>query len=171
MKSIFGADYNKAKGARGASLVEFALVFPLFALLFFGIFEFGWYFYVQHTLQYATREGTRLALVGGTLAGPKGTQLSRLQSIVTTIQSDASLAVNLPSTAISIFPITAPYTNPSGWQAEQNAGNPGDFMRVVTQYTYTFLTPLIGHFFPGGSSLIQVETTYQNQNFPSSPGT
>jgi Flp pilus assembly protein TadG len=139
-------------------------VFPLFALLLFGTIEFGWYFFVQSTLQYATREGTRLALVGGTLAGPNGTQLTQVASIVKTIQNDASPAVNPSNITISIFPITAPYTNPTGWQGLQNAGNPGDYMRVVTQYNYIFLTPLIGQFFPGGS-VIQAETTYRNENF------
>jgi Flp pilus assembly protein TadG len=156
---------NQAEGVRGSTIVEFALVFPLFAMLLFGIMEFGWYFFVQHTLQYATREGTRLALVGATLTDPHGNPMTRAASIVETIQNDASLAVNPSQIAISIFPITAPYTNPSGWQGEQNAGNPGDYMRVVTQYTYTFLTPLIGQFFPGGS-VIQATTTYQNQMFP-----
>jgi len=164
MRRAAGAYDNQAKGVRGSTLVEFALVFPLFALLLFGSIEFGWYFYVEHTLQYATREGTRLALVGGTLAGPNGTQMTRVASIVATIQNDASLAVNPAKIAISIFPITAPYTNPTGWQGEQNAGNPGDYMRVVTQYNYTFLTPLIAQFFPGGS-VIQAETTYRNENF------
>jgi len=164
MRRAAGAYDNQAKGVRGSTLVEFALVFPLFALLLFGSIEFGWYFYVEHTLQYATREGTRLALVGGTLAGPNGTQMTRVASIVATIQNDASLAVNPAKIAISIFPITAPYTNPTGWQGQQNAGNPGDYMRVVTQYNYTFLTPLIGQFFPGGS-VIQAETTYRNENF------
>jgi len=139
-------------------------VFPLFALLLFGTIEFGWYFFVQSTLQYATREGTRLALVGGTLAGPNGSQMTRVASIVQTIQNDASPAVDPSKLTISIFPITAPYTNPTGWQGQQNAGNPGDYMRVVTQYNYTFLTPLIAQFFPGGS-VLQAETTYRNENF------
>ncbi len=47
--------------------MEFALTLPIFIILVIGIIEFGWYFFVQHTLQYATREGMRLALVGRTL--------------------------------------------------------------------------------------------------------
>ena len=49
--------------------MEFALTLPVFFILVIGIIEFGWYFFVQHTLQYATREGMRLALVGRTLNG------------------------------------------------------------------------------------------------------
>ena len=49
---------------QGATAVEFALVLPIFLLLTFAIIDFGRYFFVEHTLQYATREGMRLALVG-----------------------------------------------------------------------------------------------------------
>ncbi len=53
--------------------MEFALTLPIFIILVIGIIEFGWYFFVQHTLQYATREGMRLALVGRTINNPGGT--------------------------------------------------------------------------------------------------
>ena len=43
------------------------MTLPIFIILFIGIIEFGWYFFVQHTMQYATREGMRLALVGRTI--------------------------------------------------------------------------------------------------------
>ena len=59
----------RKKGIRGATAVEFALVLPIFVLLLMGIIDFGRYYFVQHTVQYATREGTRLGLVGGTLMG------------------------------------------------------------------------------------------------------
>ena len=72
MKVAIEAVKGSMKGCRGATLVEFAMVLPVFVLLLFGIIEFGRYFFVQHTLQFATREGTRLALVGGTLADANG---------------------------------------------------------------------------------------------------
>ena len=72
--------------------MEFALALPIFIILVIGIIEFGWYFFVQHTLQYATREGMRLALVGRTLT-VGGTTLTREASIIKTIQDNAVLAV------------------------------------------------------------------------------
>ena len=57
--------------------------------------------------------------------------------------------------------------DPTGWTGEQNAGNPGDYMRVVTTYTYTFFTPFIGNFFPGGVSTIMAQSTYRNELFSS----
>ena len=40
----------------GFTIVEFALVLPLFLILLAAIIDFGILFFVQHTLQFATRE-------------------------------------------------------------------------------------------------------------------
>jgi hypothetical protein len=156
---------ESGKGCRGATVVEFAMVLPLFLLLLFGIIEFGRYFFVQHTLQFATREGTRLALVGGTLTGADGKPMTRTASIIKEIKDNASLAINPAEISISIFPITAAYSDPLGWDVQQDAGAPGAYMRVRTRLTYRFFTPLIGNFFTGGARTIQAEATYRNELF------
>lgn len=48
---------------RGASLVEMAVVTPLFLLLVFGIIEAGWFFSQQVEIRNAAREGARIAVV------------------------------------------------------------------------------------------------------------
>ncbi|MEN6451994.1 MAG: TadE/TadG family type IV pilus assembly protein [Thermoguttaceae bacterium] len=48
---------------RGAALVEFAIVAPLFFLMVFGIIEFGRAIMVQEILTNASREGARLAVL------------------------------------------------------------------------------------------------------------
>ncbi|HME46479.1 MAG TPA: TadE/TadG family type IV pilus assembly protein [Syntrophorhabdales bacterium] len=151
---------------RGFTIVEFALVLPVFALLLCAIMDFGHYFFVQHTLQYATREGTRLALVGATLNGPSGNSMTRQASIIQTIQNNAAVAVNPGTLQISIFPVAGPnYTNPANWQGMTNPGNGGDFMRVVVQYTFKFWTPFIGKFFPSGQQVITAQALYRNEMF------
>jgi Flp pilus assembly protein TadG len=165
MRVEITAGKESRKGNRGATVVEFAMVLPLFLLLLFGIIEFGRYFFVQHTVQFATREGTRLALVGGTLAGADGKPMTRTASIIKEIKDNASLAVNPAEISISIFPITAAYSDPAGWDGQQNAGEPGAYMRVRTRHTYRFFTPLIGNFFTGWASTIQAEATYRNEFF------
>jgi Flp pilus assembly protein TadG len=154
------------KNNRGTTALEFALILPVFAFLIFGIFDMGYYLFVENTLQFATVEGMRLATVGGTLNGTNGSPLSRAASITQEIENVAANA-GIPAGAlqISIFPITAAYGDPTGWTGEQDAGNPGDYMRVVTTYTYTFFTPLIGTFFPGGVSTITAQATYRNELF------
>jgi len=153
------------KKDRGNAAVEFALALPIFVILFIGIIEFGWYFFVQHTLQYATREGMRLALVGRTLNDSGGNPMTREASIIRTIRDNASLAVNPASVLVSIYPVNANFTDPSGWETQQDAGDPGDYMRVRSRYVHAFFTPLIGGFFGGGGITIQAEGTYRNELF------
>jgi Flp pilus assembly protein TadG len=53
----------KRDSNRGQSLVEFALVLPLFLLILFGIFDIGRGVYAYNTIQNAAREGVRVAIV------------------------------------------------------------------------------------------------------------
>ena len=55
---------NIARGkSRGQSLVEFALVLPLFLLLVFGIMDLGLAVLSYNSITNAAREGVRLAIV------------------------------------------------------------------------------------------------------------
>jgi hypothetical protein len=55
-------------------MVEFALVAPMFFLLLFGIIEAGRFIFYYETLNNATREGARYAIVNGasTIGCPSG---------------------------------------------------------------------------------------------------
>lgn len=50
---------------RGAAVVEFAIIAPLFFMLVFGIIEFGRALMVQQILTNASREGARRAILEG----------------------------------------------------------------------------------------------------------
>ena len=145
---------------KGTTALEFALVLPVFLTLVLGVVDFGMYFFVQHTVQYATREGARFALVGKSIG-----ELDRESSIVEIIKDNASLAVDPNGLSISIFPLTDSYGDPDNSQDMQDAGNPGAIMRVRTKYTHDFLTPVIGAFFSNGNIVVQAEATYKNEHF------
>lgn len=49
---------------RGAAMVEFTLVAPMLILLTAGIFQFGYVFFIQTTMQNAAREAARGVSVG-----------------------------------------------------------------------------------------------------------
>ena len=51
------------RSARGQALVEFALVLPIFAILLFGIIDFGRYVFTANALNNSAREGARFASV------------------------------------------------------------------------------------------------------------
>ncbi len=54
--------------ARGAAVVEMAIVAPVLLTLVFGIIEFGWVFMAYQTITNAAREGARTAVLQGSLA-------------------------------------------------------------------------------------------------------
>jgi hypothetical protein len=105
-----------------------------------GIIDFGRYFFIQHSLQFATREGTRLALVGGMLDDGQGGRLSREASVVKTI-------------------------DPTGWDDALSAGSAGQYMRVRTEVPFEFITPFIANLVPGRKLEITAEATYRNELF------
>jgi Flp pilus assembly protein TadG len=53
---------------RGASAVEFALIFPLLVMLTFGILEFGFILYQMNMMEKATQLGARIAVTGDPVA-------------------------------------------------------------------------------------------------------
>jgi len=66
------------KSIRGQSLVEFALVLPMFLLLLFGVTEFGRAWMTRNILTGASREAVRIAAVQGNTASA----LSRANAIL-----------------------------------------------------------------------------------------
>ena len=57
------ARFHRGEGAQ--SLVEFALILPIFLLLVTGLFDLARAVWQENTLAYAAREGTRYAIVHG----------------------------------------------------------------------------------------------------------
>ena len=53
--------------------MEFALVMPLVLFLFFGVFEFGRFYFARITLQHAVAEAARFAVTGSVLHDTMGT--------------------------------------------------------------------------------------------------
>lgn len=54
----------------GTSAIEFALLFPVFIVLFLGIVEFGRLLWMQSSLQQAVEAGARCAAVSGCTVNP-----------------------------------------------------------------------------------------------------
>lgn len=55
---------KRHKDEGGAAAVEFGMILPLFALLLFGLIQFGWYFWTAETTNSSAREVARRIVVG-----------------------------------------------------------------------------------------------------------
>ncbi len=60
--NVCGRNSNR----RGATVVEFSLIAPLFFLIVFGMVEFGRAIMIQHAITNAAREGCRKAVLAST---------------------------------------------------------------------------------------------------------
>ncbi len=72
---------RESSRARGAAVVEFAVVLPLLLTILFGIIEYGWVFMVRQTLQTSAREGCRIAILQ-TSEEPYTAALSRIAEVM-----------------------------------------------------------------------------------------
>ncbi len=99
---------------RGASVVEFAVVAPVFLLLVFGMLEYGRMVMVQQLLTNATREGARRAVLdGATATEVKGVVVDYLNgSSITVSAQNVTITPSSPSDAGFGEPVQVSVTVP-----------------------------------------------------------
>lgn len=133
------------KPLRGQSAVEFALLLPVFMLLFMGIFQFARVAASWITLQYAAAEAARFAITGTDFNS--GTQVR--ESDIVNVARTASLGINIISSAASnqagFFEVTIRSSRSTGNPSEANdAGGPNDFVRITLHYNQPALQFIFG---------------------------
>ncbi|WP_081077201.1 TadE/TadG family type IV pilus assembly protein [Burkholderia pseudomultivorans] len=72
---------------RGATAVEFAIVFPLFFVIFYAIVSFGMIFVIQQSLTFAVSEGARASLTYAPNLGSDQTPCASASNPVTRTQN------------------------------------------------------------------------------------
>ena len=143
---------------RGQSLVEFALVLPIFLLLLFGLIDGGRFVYLNSVVSQAAREGARLATVEARWLGSADPSCDAVggptcPSTVTgpgSLQADVVAAVNrmvAPFGSVSSSNVfircTDPGNLPSGAWTGVSCVDNGPEMVVSVRVVMTFnpLTP------------------------------
>lgn len=161
---------KRVKTRAGQSMVEFAMIVPLFFLLIFGIIDLGHVFYVQMTLQNALRQAGRFAVTGNHLLDPASNQLSRVLSIKKIAESAAVGLIDPNMPNITIYSIgTNGSVNLGIAGAGGDAGGPGATVVISIGTSLQLFTPLIGQFFgTGGVYTFTNSTSFRNEPFPAS---
>jgi Flp pilus assembly protein TadG len=83
--------FHRGEGAQ--SLVEFALVLPIFLLLITGLFDLARAVWQENTLAYAAREGSRWAIVHGAGSATPVGPVSPAEPNITAVVRNASIGV------------------------------------------------------------------------------
>ena len=113
LPTVIGRNSLISREDRGQTLVEFALVLPLIAILLFGVIQFGIAFNNYVTLTDAVRAGARKAAVSRQTGDPVGAATSAVVASATDLNSsNLQVSVN------------------SDWQ-------PGDPATVSASYPYS----------------------------------
>jgi Flp pilus assembly protein TadG len=159
------SDTSRRRLAKGQSAVEFAIVAPLFFLLLFAVLDYGYMFFAQMNVQQAIDDGGRYASTGNHLTVVTGgvpTTLSRLQSIINTIQSDISVpGINVQSNLV-VCSATGGCSNTGG---SAPAGGPEDTVTLTLTTSLPLFTPALAALFSGGVYTFTASTSFKNEPF------
>ena len=92
---------NKLKREDGQSMVEFALILPVFLLILCGIIDFGWLFYNQLSLNNACREGARYAVVHTAENADTQAIINHIENLSTNVFANDGVDINVTYSAPS----------------------------------------------------------------------
>jgi len=155
------------KDTSGQTLVESALSATVLILFIFGSLDIGCLFFAKVTLQNAVRTAARYAITGncGTNGGVgsncfvTGPQ-DRLNVILQTV---TNYSFSVRPVVVSVQCVQGSCPAAAG-QGSNNAGGPGDTVKVSA--TYTYYPIILGQFFDGGSYTFTVSSSFKNEAFP-----
>ena len=136
---------------RGQTLVEMALILPIFLLILMGIIDFGRAVYAYNTVANAARQAVRLAIVDQ--------EPSKIQDLAA--KQASSLGIDPNTVTIRFVNPTSPEDGPP---CDVTPVLNGCIVEVTVPYTYTAATPIIGNIVGGinisATSRLPVERTY-----------
>jgi hypothetical protein len=160
MSAIVATDSRssfKRARRRGQSLVEFALVLPIFLLLIMGVVDAGRLVYMNSTLSNAAREGARTGSVEARWMPPNNTGACGGASGLKCPATQAALLADIKATAdymnTPFGPVAAAYMRCTaagsvapavGTNTTCSPNSTGSQLTVRVTQTWSALTPLIG---------------------------
>ena len=134
--------FRRGRASRGQSVVEFALILPVFLLLLLIAVDFGRLFFTYIQLSNTAREGAAYASANPTTDNTTLTTIALRESNV-----QAQRGEGAASATAACFDSAGSAIVCSSALAGDGAGNR---VTVSVIETFTFFTPLIGNFWPGG---------------------
>ncbi len=82
VKHLIRAPRRRRTDAKGQTLVEFALVFPIFFVLLMGMIEFGLVFNALLSINFASRDGSLIAAEAGNAVGSDCVILEKIENAI-----------------------------------------------------------------------------------------
>ncbi|WP_306392975.1 TadE/TadG family type IV pilus assembly protein [Telluria beijingensis] len=154
--------YSIPRRQSGATLVEMAIIAPVFLLVLIAIIELSMMFFATLTMQYAVREGGRFAITGRCSESGAANQ-QRFNTVIAKIR-DSSMGM---------YDRTAPVISVNGTQYSTKTygnamfGAAGDILVIQLDSSWPVSTPMLSSFFTNGVYRFTVAATMRNEIFQS----
>lgn len=146
----------------GATIVEMAIVAPVFLLVLLALVELSLMFFTTLTMQYAVREGARYAITGQSNLDPATSSQQRYAAVIQKIR-DSSLGM-YDKLAPTISVNGTAY--PSSTYSSGMFGAAGGVIVLQLDSDWIVTTPLLSRFFTNGKYYFAVAATMRNEYFP-----
>jgi Flp pilus assembly protein TadG len=146
----------------GATVVEMAIVAPVFILVLLALVEFSMMFFAQLSMQYAVREGARYAITGQSNLDPAAKNQQRYVAVIEKIK-DSSMGM---------YAKVAPTISVNGTSYASSSysngmfGAAGTLIVLQLDCDWKFTTPIVASLFTNGSYHFVVAATMRNEFFP-----
>jgi hypothetical protein len=176
---------------RGASLVEFALVFPLLIVFVVALLEIGMMMFIQSAMEGGLREASRFGITNQAVAGE-----TRVESILRILEEHTLGFVDFDAATVEImtydsfndvgqpepftdqaplngvYDLGEPFTDLNGnaqWDADRGTagvGASGEVVSYTVEYNWVPMTGLISAFVGDGSGIpMEASTAVRNEPF------
>jgi hypothetical protein len=153
MRRHLSRRWIRLRDARGANLVEAAIIAPLLLLLTFAIVDFAMLFYVYLALESGVSQASRYAVTGNAAPG-----MTRQDSIIAAMKQ-ATPTLTIKNEDFSFEHIVG--VDGNAWLP--GIGGPDDIGKVTVTYTWIFYTPLVRPFFDNGRIQLSVQSAMKNE--------
>jgi hypothetical protein len=155
---------RRARGERGASMVELAIILPLFLAIVFGVIEFGITYNNLITIRQGTREAARQGAVGNfgsttscSLTGVSGSPSTDIQKLMCLAKQQIGLSY--ANTRVKILSGSADFSSSGSFQK-------GEAIIVCVEYPVDtmakFVTPVLGSAVLKSKTSMRIETSYSS---------
>ena len=146
----------------GATVVEMAIIAPVFLLVLLALAELSLMFFATLTMQYAVREGARYAITGQSNLDPATSNQQRYNAVIQSMRDNSLGFYDRLAPKISV--------NGVGYAASgyNNTmfGTAGDIVVIQLTSSWPVTTPLLSQFFKDGKYTFVVGATMRNEYFP-----
>ncbi len=161
---IRSMNVRRDKRRRGLSAVEFALIAPVFFMIFIGLMETSLMLLTQHLLENATHNASRLAKTGYSEEGK-----TRLETVMDVLNNELGSLAPLVDVSKLSFTSTS-YGNLSDigqpGQGENSLGAPNEVVVYTIIYPWRVFTPLMNDIIGDDNGIIRLTSRIVVRNEP-----